>query len=170
MDASAAADHIEIQQVLYRYCRAVDRGDEALLRSVYHTGAIDRHGAFDGTGADFAAFLVPLMDQAPRVGQHHITNILIALRDDTADVESYFLALHPLGDPATGEASHVPVTGRYLDRFARRDGAWKIDERTVVLDWSAPPVAWAPWPAHGDYPQGGRRERDPSAAHGAKQA
>jgi hypothetical protein len=163
MTPAIAADHIEIQQVLYRYCRAVDRGDEALLRSVYHPGAIDRHGAFCGSGAEFAAYLVPAMDQAPRVGQHHITNILIDVDGDLADVESYFLALHPLGDKATGEASHVPVTGRYLDRFERRDGAWKIADRTVVLDWSATPVTWAPWGAQGDYPQGGRREEDPSS-------
>ena len=166
MDAQAAADHIEIQQVLYRYCRAVDRGDEALLRSVYHPDAIDRHGAFQGTGEAFAAMLVPAMDEAPRVGQHHITNMLIGLEGDVAEVESYFLALHPLGDRASGEASHVPVTGRYLDRFERRDGAWKIADRTVVLDWSASPVAWAPWVAQGDYPQGGRREADPS--HGPR--
>lgn len=163
MDAAAAADHIEIQQVLYRYCRGVDRGDEALLRSVYHPEAIDRHGAFTGSGEAFAAFLVPLMDAAPRVGQHHITNIIIELRGDVADVESYFLALHPMGDQETGGASHVPVTGRYLDRFERRGGAWRIADRTVVLDWSSTPVPWTPWPAHADYPQGGRRANDPSA-------
>jgi hypothetical protein len=162
MDALAAADHIEIQQVLYRYCRAVDRGDEILLRSVYHPEAVDRHGAFEGTGEAFAAMLVASMDKAPRVGQHHITNILIDLNGDVAEVESYFLALHPLGDMETGEASHVPVTGRYLDRFERRDGVWKIADRTVVLDWSAAPVEWAPWVAQNDYPQGRRRNDDPS--------
>ena len=162
MDAQAAADHIEIQQVLYRYCRAVDRGDEALLRSVYHAGAIDRHGAFQGTGEAFAAMLVSSMDRAPRVGQHHITNVLIEIDGDAADVESYFLALHPLGDPSSGDISHVPVAGRYLDRFERRDGVWKIADRTVVLDWSAAPVTWSPWSAQADYPQGGRRHEDPS--------
>jgi hypothetical protein len=162
MDIYAAADHIEIQQVLYRYCRAVDRGDEALLSSVYHPGAVDRHGAYQGTGEAFAAMLVSSMDRAPRVGQHHITNVLIELDGDAADVESYFLALHPLGDSSSGEASHVPVTGRYLDRFERRDGAWKIADRTVVLDWSTAPVACSPWAAQDDYPQGGRRQEDPS--------
>jgi hypothetical protein len=166
MDATAAAAHIEIQQTLYRYCRAVDRGDEALLRSVYHPGAVDRHGAFQGTGEAFAAMLASSMDRAPRVGQHHITNILIELDGDTANVESYFLALHPLGDIASGEASHAPVAGRYLDRFEQRGGAWKIADRTVVLDWSATPVAWSPWAARADYPQGGRGEGDPS--HGRK--
>jgi hypothetical protein len=163
MDARALADHLEIQQVLYRYCRAVDRGDAALLKSVYHPGAIDRHGGFEGTGEAFADFLVPSMDTAPRVGQHHITNMIIELDGDRAEVESYFLALHPLADEAVG-CRHVPVTGRYLDRFERREGRWAIADRTVVLDWSAQPLAWAPWPHHGDYPQGGRREADPSAA------
>lgn len=163
MDLRQAADHIEIQQVLYRYCRAVDRGDEDLLRSVYHPGAIDRHGTFNGTGEAFAAFLVPLMDRAPRVGQHHITNMLIELRGEIAEVESYFLALHPVGEANEASAGHVPVAGRYLDRFERRDGSWKIADRTVILDWSAAPTPWAPWSAQADYPQGGRREKDPTA-------
>jgi len=157
MDATAVAAHLEIQQVLYRYCRAVDRGDAALLESVYHPGAIDNHGAFHGTGAEFAAMLVPAMDASPRVGQHHITNILIDLDGEAAHVESYFLALHPAAD-----GTHIPVTGRYLDRFERRKGRWAIAERTVVIDWSAQPIPWAPWSANSDYPQGGRRERDPS--------
>jgi hypothetical protein len=157
MDLADVAAHLEIQQVLYRYCRAVDRGDAALLESVYHPGAIDNHGAFHGTGAEFAAMLVPLMDASPRVGQHHITNILIDLTGDEADVEGYFMALHPAPD-----GSHIPVNGRYLDRFERRDGRWAITERTVVVDWSGPAIPWSPWPSNGDYPQGGRRERDPS--------
>ncbi|MDB5446065.1 MAG: hypothetical protein JWQ97_1382, partial [Phenylobacterium sp.] len=35
MGLEELAAHIEIQQVLYRYCRGVDRGDVALLASVY---------------------------------------------------------------------------------------------------------------------------------------
>jgi hypothetical protein len=157
MDPTAVAAHIEIQQVLYRYCRAVDRGDVALLESVYHQGAIDNHGAFKGTGAEFAAMLVPAMDASPRVGQHHITNMLIELHGAVAEVESYFLALHPVAD-----GSHIPVTGRYLDRFEHREGRWAIAERTVVIDWSSQPIPWTPWGSQGDYPQGGRRDRDPS--------
>jgi hypothetical protein len=28
------------------------------------------------------------------------------------------------------------VGGRYLDKYEKRDGAWKIIERTIVTDWA----------------------------------
>jgi hypothetical protein len=59
---------------------------------------------------------------------HHITNVRVAFDGDVAVSESYFLALHRL-------ASEVHVlSGRYLDRWARRSGVWLIVERTVVRD------------------------------------
>jgi hypothetical protein len=52
---------------------------------------------------------------------------------------------------------------RYLDRLSRRDGAWRIDERTVVLDWHKTEV-WAseapPVPTEG-FARGGRHPEDP---------
>ena len=163
------AAHIEIQQVLYRYCRGVDRGDVELLASVYHPEAVDRHGAWSGLGTDFAAFLVPRMDEAPATGQHHITNTLIDLKGDEADVESYFIAYHPL--PAEDGGGHALVCGRYLDRFARRDGAWRIADREVVIDLSRALADDGGWAGAAGFPAGGRREKDPSAgwfALGAK--
>ena len=47
-DVRKLLDKQEIYEVLCRYCRALDRGDEKLLRSVYHPDAIDHHGIFDG--------------------------------------------------------------------------------------------------------------------------
>ena len=135
LDVDDLLAHAAIQQVLMRYCRGVDRGDLALLQSVYHDGAIDRHGQFDGLGVDFAAGLVKSMDAAGTVGQHHITNVLIELDGREANVESYFLALHPA--PSEGDAARLAfVGGRYLDRFSCRDGRWAIADRTVILDWS----------------------------------
>ncbi len=43
-------DKQEIHEVMMRYCRAIDRMDEELLRSVYHPDAIDNHGLFNGAG------------------------------------------------------------------------------------------------------------------------
>jgi hypothetical protein len=156
----------EIHQVLMRYCRGVDRGDLDLLRSVYHPGAIDRHGAFTGTGEDFATMLVASMDAAGGVGQHHITNVLIELTADGAgaEVESYFLAMHPYRLRDSDTADLALVGGRYLDRFELRDGRWAITERTVVLDWSRATIAGEGWPAGAAFLPGARGGADPSAS------
>ena len=162
MTLEELAAHIEIQQVLYRYCRGVDRGDVALLASVYHPDGIDRHGAFSGLGTEFAANLVPRMDQVPAAGQHHITNILIELHGEAANVESYYIAYHP----QTTEAGvgHALVCGRYLDRFERRAGRWLIAERQVTIDLSRNLEPAAEWPGAVNFPAGRRRQDDPSAA------
>ena len=86
MTPDEALAHIEIQQVIYRYCRGVDRGDAALIASVYHDDAMDHHGAWQGRGKDFGDYLVPAMDGSPLSSQHHITNSLIEVAGDTARV------------------------------------------------------------------------------------
>ena len=39
--------------------------------------------------------------------------------------------LRPAKDPHAGDL----VTGRYVDRFERRDGDWRIAVRLVVVEW-----------------------------------
>jgi hypothetical protein len=155
--------HIEIRQVLYRYCRGVDRGDEALIRSVYHPDATDDHGAWKGRGVDFAAYIVDSLDKQEGVSQHHITNVLIDLDGDKASVESYFLAFHPYTPGEDRQEKIAFVGGRYLDRFERRDGEWRISDRKVLLDWTRSDVAGESWPAHDRFERGWRREADASA-------
>jgi hypothetical protein len=161
MSPSDLAAHLEIQQTLYRYCRGVDRGDRALVASVYHPDAIDRHGAWSGLGREFADRVVSGMDEAGVVGQHHITNAIIELHGDEADVESYFIAINP-GRTDAGPG-HAVVCGRYLDRFEKRGGAWRIADRQVVIDVSRPLEHGPGWPGADTFPAGGRREADPSA-------
>ncbi len=145
---------LSIRQALYRYCRGVDRGDAAMIASAYHPDADENHGAFQGNGAEFAAHLVPLMDSAPGVSGHHVTNILIDREGDVAQVESYFIAFHALDD-----GTRAFVTGRYLDRFTLRNGDWRIARREVVIDSDSPPTGKMDLSA---YPRGGRRDADPS--------
>ncbi|MGH0031177.1 MAG: nuclear transport factor 2 family protein [Myxococcota bacterium] len=156
---------LEIRRVLARYCRAVDRGDVAALKSVYHPDATDDHGMFVGSGWDFAEALVPAMDGGTLNSQHHVTNVLIEIDEDgtSARVESYVVALHPTRDRHSGVEVHNLAGARYLDRFEKRDGAWKIADRRVVIDWTragAPAEEWGAWKDTGLH--GGRREQDPS--------
>ncbi|MEA3264759.1 MAG: nuclear transport factor 2 family protein [Pseudomonadota bacterium] len=154
IDLADLAAEAGIRRALYRYCRGVDRGDADMIASAYHDNADENHGAFHGTGREFAEHLVPLMDKAPENSGHHITNVLIDRTGDAANVESYFIAFH-----AQDDGGRAFVTGRYLDRFACRNGAWKIVRREVVIDSDSPATKSMDLSA---YPRGGRREADPS--------
>lgn len=163
MTLEELAAHAEIKQVLYRYCRGVDRGDAALIAACYTPDATDYHGGWVGLGKDFGTYLVPSMDQAASVGQHNITNVLIELDGDKAAVESYFFAFHPQ-PAADAPVHHIFVAGRYLDRFALHEGKWLIAERRVVIDFSRPLSGGEDWANAASFLKGARRGDDPSAA------
>lgn len=113
----------EIHHVLMTYCRGVDRGDAQLLRSVYHPGAMDVHGPFSGTGEEFADYAIDKMAPFVAMSQHHVTNVYMEVDGDEAAVESYFLAVQPYVTVDRDE-EQAWVAGRYLDRFAQREGRW----------------------------------------------
>lgn len=126
-------DRAAIERVLFDYCSGIDRCDEELLRSVYHPGAYDDHGVFKGDAGDFVTFALDSLRTMDRATQHLVSNIRIDLDGDTARVESYLVARH-VRDSPEGRLL-LTFGGRYLDGFERRDGAWKIAHRLVVVDW-----------------------------------
>lgn len=125
------ADREVIRDCLYRYCRAVDRGDPELLRTVYWPGAMDYHTGFSGTAEEFIDWALPRLMQMEQ-NIHLIGNILIAIEGDKAAVESYLwsVSVIPGADPR-----QIFVCGRYLDRFEKRNDEWRIAERKVIHDW-----------------------------------
>jgi hypothetical protein len=160
VDIEEALAHMEIPNVLALYARGVDRADLETLCSVYHSDATDDHGEFSGLGTDFARKLIDDEKGMSAVGQHHITNVLIQLDgDDDARVESYFLAFHP--HEADGVGKLAIAAGRYLDHFQRRAGAWKIQKRRAIMDWTREHVEGLPWARTvGVIPQGRRKWQD----------
>lgn len=135
MDRMAdAADRLECTERVYRVARAIDRCDAALLAEQFHPDATDDHGLFSGTAADFVAWVMPMLATMRRT-QHVIGQVLIELQGDLARGESYFVAHHHLA--GSDGYVHMIAAGRYLDRFSRRDGVWKIAHRHAVYDWNA---------------------------------
>ncbi len=51
-------DRKRVYDVLTRYCRALDRCDVDLMRSVYWDDARDDHGVFNGGAQEFAEFII----------------------------------------------------------------------------------------------------------------
>jgi hypothetical protein len=143
MELDDLLDRQRILDVIHRYCRAVDRGDRALLLSVYHDGAIDRHGVFDGPASRFVeADLRPILPGLLSL-RHSISNVLIEFDRPRAYVESHVTAHHRIR--AGGVIADLVIGGRYLDRFEFRDREWRISLRQCVYDWASMdgrPVNW----------------------------
>lgn len=132
-------DRSEIEEVLNRYCRGVDRCDEAELAAVYHPDGTDDHGTFAGLGTDFAAWACRGGRRFWSASHHTVHNVIVEwVDDDVADVESCVLAFNQRVaeiERRDGGAGRVEVfAGRYLDRFERRDGSWRIAHRRAVRD------------------------------------
>ena len=132
-------DRHEIQEVLTRYCEALDRLDRPLLASCFHPDSQHNH-SFVGPSSEFLGFAWDVLSGC--VATHHqLGNLAITLDGDFARSNCYFPAYPRLGNPAPApfdlECSGMDLTigGRYIDRFERRGGVWKIIHRTGVHDW-----------------------------------
>jgi ketosteroid isomerase-like protein len=122
------ADERALNELLTRYARGVDRCDEDLVRSCYHEDATDERGWFKGRGHDFAREIVALRKGGPLM-QHAISNVRVDVRGDVAFGESYVMVR-----TTTADEKVVFGFGRYIDRFERRDGEWRIASRRVTLE------------------------------------
>ena len=169
------ADRLQIQDCMYKWCRAVDRLDFSGIRDVFHPGAVDLHGAFNGPVDGLVEWIRERHACIP-FSMHAVSNILIEFAGpDLALVETYVrttqrypaearAALDQLAGGKAGAAGggmDLMTCSRYVDRFERRDDRrWKIAKRTLVADWKQ----FVPVPA--DLPQPpasqetGRRSQD----------
>jgi len=126
-------DKQEIHELALLYCRGVDRKDPELLRSLYTADAFDNHGTvFRGPADQYVAFLEQVFDII-EIGAHYVTNHLVHVDGDTAQGEVYALGYHIFAGPeGTSTESFVGV--RYLDRYRREAGQWRIELREVLFD------------------------------------
>jgi len=146
----------DVYAVLTRYCRALDRCDVELMKSVYWPDGIDDHGVYSGNAGEFAEFIIREIQNWFEVTMHAIMNVHMEIAGDVACTEAYLFAYHKVrGDKAkveeifgsrylaqfdwdrsAGLPHHFYYGGRYVDRLERRDGEWRIAKRTVVMDWN----------------------------------
>ncbi|MGH3626842.1 MAG: nuclear transport factor 2 family protein [Sciscionella sp.] len=126
-------DKLELAELVATISRGVDRSDEQLIASCYTHDSIDYHGAFTGTGAEFAAYIChgsPVSSKA-RFLHHSLAQSLFTVDGDHAFGETYF-NFHMQIEPTT----LFQGVGRYVDEFARQDGRWLLKERRVVTEWT----------------------------------
>lgn len=161
MDVSAAelrelVDRQKIYHVLTSYCRALDRCDVELMKSVYWEDGYDDHGVFAGNAQEFATFIIQGIQEWFEVTQHTICNIHMELEGDVAHTEAYLFAYHKVAadrgkvegwfgenylrryapQVEAGITQDFLYGGRYFDRLEKRGGIWRIAKRTVIMDWN----------------------------------
>lgn len=124
--------HHRIGALITTYMRGLDRLMPDLVRSVFHDDATTDYGSYKGGADGFVEFAMGfLRDQLANhhmIGQHHVT-----VEGNAAFGEVYFQAHHRIRDGE--QEKDFFVGGRYVDRYEKRDGAWKIAHRTEVVDW-----------------------------------
>jgi hypothetical protein len=144
-----------ITEQIYAYCRAMDRNDAALARSIWHdNGRADYGPIFTGSGSGFVDFV--MKSHEGKVGlSHQVTNILIRVSGARAASESYVTAA--LRSDRENVLYELVVRGRYVDLWSQRSGRWALDLRRYLLDMEDTRAIQA-----GRAPSGRHDESDPS--------
>lgn len=139
------ADRMRIQDLMYRWCRAVDRLDYEGILAVFHADATDSHGSYCG-GIEGLIEWIRTRHRTIPFSMHQVSNMLIEFgSSDVAVSEAYLrtiqrypveasAALAQLVSTAPSGASDLWTCSRYVDRFERRNGEWRIAKRILVQD------------------------------------
>ena len=132
-ELDAVVDKQAIRDLIYTYCRAVDREDVALGHTVWHDDGVADYGAdvYQGSGKGVIDFICAsgrqLLSQS-----HQVTNILIELDGERAASEAYISSSYRLEQQ--GQLMHMGVWARYLDMWEKRSGRWGLVRRQVIFD------------------------------------
>lgn len=160
-----------ITDVLYRYCRGIDRFDLELVRSCYHADATDDHGSFQGGIDDYLAWVEPIVARYDRTF-HFVGNIIVDFEQpqrgartqpvepgSVAWAETYGVAHHENAGGPTH--ANLATAFRFIDRFEHRDGTWAIAARTATTEWSRKDDESNWWIPPDGFERGSRDDSDP---------
>lgn len=136
-------DREAIREIIALYTHALDRRRWDLMSRVFHENATFGFGPVGGHWRDFVEQARSIIDPCTMT-QHSLGQTLIGFTDaQTGHCETYLTATHavpidyPRPDvfPPREEPYLAVVAGRYVDRFERRDGEWRIARRQGLYDW-----------------------------------
>lgn len=123
----------DIYDVVCLYMRGQDRLLPEVQRQAFHDDAHVDCGLFSGPPdayVDFAQGFLAKIESS----QHIIGQVHISIDEDVADGEVYFVAWHRTSND--GVESDLLIGGRYIDRYEKRFGSWRIMKRRELIDWA----------------------------------
>ena len=135
------SDVLELNRLAYRYAAAVDACSVADFLDVFHPDARlrtyhpDAEEPFsDAVGHEQLAFIPNRMREMFRHTAHQMTNHLVDVDGESATGTVLCAARHLSIESDAPTALTVII--RYVDRYERRAGSWRILDRQIRFLWS----------------------------------
>ena len=122
----------QMQEQLHRWTRGADRIDVEQMQSAFHPGANVNYGYSNGPVEEFLPWVVKFHSEDLVSTTHTIGNVLIRLDGELAWSEARVECC--LRYQGKAGLSDLLLVGRYLDKWERRAGMWRIYDRTAVVD------------------------------------
>lgn len=123
----------DLLNLSYDYCRAVDRGDRGLMRTLWWPEARVDVGVFEGDALEYAD-VITAPNEALKRCSHAVSNPVFTIDGHRAKGQVYVNAATT--SVVDGVESHGLVGGRYVDEYECRKGTWKFLFRAFVIDWA----------------------------------
>ncbi|HEV8295829.1 MAG TPA: nuclear transport factor 2 family protein [Acidimicrobiales bacterium] len=149
----------DILAVIHRVARGTDRLDRDLIISGYWPDGFDDHNSFRGGPVEFADWVLTVLPHFQST-HHFLGQSRIQLDGDLAYTETYCDAHHVSHPDEQGNVSDMTMGLRYVDRFERRDGEWRIATRVCAFDWSYYVDSARVWTFGDDFTVGHRDRSD----------
>ena len=136
-----AADRLAIRELVETYAHCADRrdakGQTALFTTdthfVVHMNAKDPKPSQELHSREALAPVFADLNRYDATTHFVGQSTIFTLDGDRATGEAYCLAHHVMAD--SGKRRLMIASLRYLDTFAKIDGAWLFAERLLYVDW-----------------------------------
>ena len=124
-------DRQAILDCLKRYTRGTDRHDAELIRSAFWPDAKVSYGR-PVSLEEFVSWGIAGHAKSYEQNQHHITGQTVEITGNVAHVESYVVYFLLAGKRQGSE--NIIGSGRYIERYEKRNGEWRIAIREYIRD------------------------------------
>lgn len=134
-------DRAAIEETVYRYLSAADRGDTVALRAEFSTGPLDLIYGPMGRIPDIDALVELLGNLGPREGEltdgmltmHHAVHPYITFTGEDEAHGTWSLRYRHV---TLGDRREQVMSGAYDMTFVREDGRWRIRRNHFSILWS----------------------------------
>ncbi len=124
----------DIYNAICNYMRGQDRLEWETQRSAFHDDADVDCGMYRGNADGYTDFAQGVLKEFES-SQHLIGQAHIDVNGNEASGEVYFIAFHRVIEADNNEKDLI-IGGRYIDRYEKRDGKWRISKRRELVDWA----------------------------------